>query len=512
LSGKLRSWRKKRDSLRERGEKTSSVTRSPRTLPADPVEFCRKWLHYEPYQYVWPFLRDRSHFVANLMARQTGKTFNGMAKLLLYAFRYPGSVILVTAPKLDQVKNIAFNALHQHLRRMEADDKRFFDYVIGNKNILRTVIRFRNGSQILAEPPIPETIRGHTAKVVYLMEMNFIRDDEDLYSAVLFTLNTTNGYLIAESTPWNTDSVFHKMFHDPRYSRFSTYTVPYTEAMAPHGPLDPGFVEMIKQQLAGDPVRWRREMLCEWAEDTDRWLPASLIALCQDADLVYTAADRKPRGRFHAGVDFGKKQDHSVVAVVEIRRDHLYLRHLHRFKLDTPYGVVIGYLKRLQDNWNSLAAVACDQTGVGDYIVEDMRRTGVRNVEGVTFTETSKEAMATALKETMRTVECPRCGWTGHVESLEGEWTTTCPRGCTSGEDNPQTLMPLLHIPYDPELFNELNTPTYQLAKTGRIQYSHPQGTHDDRFWATALAVHSVMEKRRSKPLAMSGDTERRRN
>ena len=68
-------------------------------LPADPVRFCREWLGYEPYEYMHPFLRDRSHFIANLQARQTGKTFNGMAKLLYLAFRYPDSVVLVTAPK-----------------------------------------------------------------------------------------------------------------------------------------------------------------------------------------------------------------------------------------------------------------------------------------------------------------------------------------------------------------------------------------------------------------------------
>jgi phage FluMu gp28-like protein len=418
------------------------------------------------------------------------------------------SAILLILPEvlaaISQSRPIAFKALGEHLHRMKTQNLGLFRATVGDRNVLRTIVRLRNGSQILAEPPVPETIRGHTAKVVYLMEMNFIRDDEDLYSAVLFTLNTTNGYLIAESTPWNTDSVFHKMFHDPKYSRFSTHVVDYTQAVAPNGPLDPEFVDMIKQQLAGDTIRWRREMLCEWAEDTDRWLPASLIALCQDAALRYYGAEKRPRGRFYAGVDFGKKQDHSVVAVVEAKHGHLHLRHLNRFKLDTPYGVVIGYLKRLQDNWDRLISVTCDQTGVGDYIVEDMKRAGVRNVEGVTFTETNKETMATALKETMRTAECPQCRWRGHIETVEGEWTTTCLQRCTSSEGNPQTLTPLLHIPYDPELLNELNTTTYQLAKTGKIHYSHPQGTHDDRFWALSLAVYAaeMAPSPASKPMA----------
>jgi hypothetical protein len=47
-------------------------------------------------------------------------------------------------------------------------------------------------------------------------------------------------------------------------------------------------------------------------------------------------------------------------------------------------------------------------------------------------------------------------------------------------------------LPYDPDTLAELNTPTYELAKTGRIQFSHPEDAHDDRFWALALAVYAA--------------------
>lgn len=468
---------------------------SMKTLPVDPVEFCRGWLFYEPFEYMYPFLRDKSHFIANLMARQTGKTFNGMAKLLYLAFRYPGSVFLVTAPKFDQVKNIAFKALHQHLNRMKANDPDFYGQVVG-KNIQSTIIRLRNGSQILAESPIPETIRGHTAKGVYLMECNFIRDDQDLYTAVLFTLNTTDGYLIAESTPWNTDSVFHKIYHDPAYRQFSRHIVQYTEALPPNGPLTPSIVEMIKEQLAGDPSRWQREMMCHWTEDTDRWLPMSLITFCQDSQLNYYSATRKVNGVFYLGADFGKKRDHSVVAVIQVKSGHYYLRHCHRFKLGTSYGAVIGYVKRLQDNWSRLVSVNCDQTGVGEYIVEDMVRAGIRNVNGVTFTEQNKEAMATILKEKMRSVECNECSWTGYVENIDGSWKRSCP-------DDDSGISSVFHIPYDQDLFNDLNTPIYTLGKTGRIQFNHSSGTHDDMFWAVALSMKDTL-KGRKIPLAVT--------
>ena len=463
-------------------------------MPRDPVEFCRTWLFYDPYPYMHPFLRDESHFIANVQARQTGKTFNGMAKVLYLALANSGSLVLVTAPKFDQVKNIAFKALIEHLRRMKANDPALFEAVCGEDNLLRTVIRLSNGSTLLAESPVPETIRGHTAKVVYLMEANFIRDDEDLYTAVLFTLNTTNGYLIAESTPWNTDSVFYRMFNDPAYSTFSKHRVTYVEALPPNGPLSPEVVGMIEAQLAGDPSRWRREMLCEWAEDLNVWLPTSLITLAQDSAIDYFPATESFIGDFHLGVDFGKHRDPSAVAIVERLKGHLYLRHMHVFPLETSYGAVIGYIKRLQDNWRTIRSVYADKTGVGDYIVDDMVRGGIRNVEGVNFTEQSKEAMATALKEQMRKTVCTKCDWAGYVDTKEGEWRTSCPE-CSSG------LRPILHIPYDEELFHELNTERYELNKTGRILFNHPEGTHDDRFWSLSLSIQPSLVST-SKPIA----------
>ena len=41
-----------------------------------------------------------------------------------------------------------------------------------------------------------------------------------------------------------------------------------------------------------------------------------------------------------------------------------------------------------------------------------------------------------------------------------------------------------------------------QAIKSGKLLFNHPQGTHDDRFWAAALAVYSITEKRMNKPIA----------
>ncbi len=38
-------------------------------------------------------------------------------------------------------------------------------------------------------------------------------------------------------------------------------------------------------------------------------------------------------------------------------------------------------------------------------------------------------------------------------------------------------------IPYQLELANELNIERFQLTKAGQIQFSLPDGAHDDRTW-----------------------------
>ncbi|NIR14167.1 hypothetical protein GWN63_00420, partial [Candidatus Bathyarchaeota archaeon] len=73
----------------------------------------------------------------------------------------------------------------------------------------------------------------------------------------------------------------------------------------------------------------------------------------------------------------------------------LQLIHCHQFPLKTSYASVIGYVKTLCGRWNHMHKVLVDMTGVGEYIVEDMKNAGIGNTEGVKFTLQSKEEMAT---------------------------------------------------------------------------------------------------------------------
>ncbi len=210
-------------------------------------------------------------------------------------------------------------------------------------------------------------------------------------------------------------------------------------------------------------------MEAEWSEDEDVWLTQAEIVSCIDSELVPfpfeygTMSGNFPSSEYYAGLDLGQKQDASVVVVFERVGQLLRVVHVHRFPLGTEYASVIGYVKSLQDRWLYVRSVAVDYTGVGQGIVEDMVKSGIQGVDAVNFTVQSKEDMATMMRERMR------------------EGTVKIP------------YVPARRVS-DVDLTAELNVERWELLKTGHVGFSHPQGTHDDVFWACALGISTAIK------------------
>jgi len=430
-------------------------------LSADPVDFCREILGFEPFSYQEQciLLFVANQFTAARWSRQSGKSFIVAALLLWYAVTHPNSAIGIVGPSWRQTKRI--------LSRIAAFTRKLpSGYAFKPQ---RTQIHFTNGSTIEAFPNNPETIRGPTLHVVYADEFNFVANDQELYDAILYTLGTTDGKFVCSSTPWHSDSVFFKIFNHKDFADFKTLNVTVEQAVEPNGPLKPSIVQKIKTQMGDDPIRWRREMEAEWAEDQDVWLTQSLIASCIGTvatcgeDLKGYNPETERRGQFFAGLDLAQNRDYSVLAVVERKNDKLFLRHLKIFHQPTIYATVLGYLKALQDRWGKFERIRVGFTREGPSIIADMQNAKIYNAEGVNFSVPRKSEMASLLKQRMA---------------------------------NHQLSYPLLswERPYRGEICTELNVERYSQNKDGTIGYHHPQGTHDDVFWALALAVYATAE------------------
>jgi phage FluMu gp28-like protein len=431
------------------------------SLSSDNKGFFEQVFGFTPFRYQLELadLFDQNQFVAVCWSRQTGKSFLVSALLLKYAWEHPNSYIAIVGPSFRQTK--------LNIRRMGGFARKLPQQQ--GLHVQKTRITLPNESMIEAFPNNPDTIRGPTFKVVWIEECNFISGDDDLYDAVLFTLGTTNGKLIATSTPFNTDSLFWRMCNHKDFSDFARSHVRWSDAMTPDGPWVPAMVEKVKRQFGDDPSRWRREMEAEWAEDEDVWLSQSLIVSCVGTvkscgeDLQEFDPEATYEGDFFVGLDLAQTRDFCVLSVVERLNDKLFLRHLKIFQQPTLYSSVLGYLKMLQDRWGGFAKIRVDFTREGPSIIADMTTAGIDNAEGVNFSVPRKSEMASLLKQRM---------------------------------SNKKFFYPLLNWerPYRGDICTELNVERYDLRKDGTIGFSHPNGTHDDCFWSIALAVYATCE------------------
>ena len=194
--------------------------------------------------------------------------------------------VAIVGPSFRQSKLI-IRKITTHLLKLPTD-------VLVGRKPLRTKVSFINGSVIEAYPNNPDTIRGPTLNLIYCDEMNFIKDDEEIYDAILFTLGTTNGQFICSSTPWSRDHIFYTICKEKDFEDFSRLHVTWEQALETKGgPLRQNILEKIRKQLAADPWRWQREMEAEWAEDDDVWLPQSLITSCIDPNMEIHVVDRQ---------------------------------------------------------------------------------------------------------------------------------------------------------------------------------------------------------------------------
>ncbi len=159
------------------------------------------------------------------------------------------------------------------------------------------------------------------------------------------------------------------------------------------------------------------------------------------------------QGSFYTGTDLGLKHDYSAVALVEKVGQELFLLHLRRFKLRTEFASVLGWIRVVNERCQSVHRNLIDQTGMGEFFVQEAVKSGLKNAQGIMLSLPNKQEVMGYLKQVM---EARR-----------------------------------LHIFYDVDLINELHVERYELSKVGQIMFDHPQGTHDDRLWAVALAVYA---------------------
>jgi len=426
----------------------SALTREAlKQIKQNPSFFAEIVLHFKPFNYQQKLLSDTNKRIIACMGRQTGKTTTIATKAIHYAYTHPKTTTLIISPSLRQSmimfdKILTFTHSNPLLRKS-----------ITRKT--RTIIQLTNASTIIALPCSEHLLRGYTANLAICDEASFI--PETIITEIVYPmLSTTNGTAIFLSTPWDKNHFFYKAFLNPQYS---THKVRSAE-----NPLIPqAFLAEMQQNMTTE--AYKREYLAEFTEAATSYFPQELIRQCIEhaqrlgLEPYATLEQQIPKGDYYAGLDLGKLQDHSALAVVQREAETLKLVYTHEFPLQTAYTEVIATTARANTRFH-LQKLLADQTGIGEPILEELQAQGI-TAEGATLTQETKAEILTHLKLAMQQQR--------------------------------------LAIPYDKRLCQQINDQQYAYAKSGKLSFSHPPNTHDDQLWALALAVYAAKTQQTPK-------------
>jgi phage FluMu gp28-like protein len=235
--------------------------------------FAENVLKFKPTDYQRGLLDDTSKRIIVIWPRQSGKSTSLAARMIWYAAAHKRTLSLIVTPGLRQ-SMILMDRIQAFIMDIAKPIRRKL-----LAKMQRTVIWFNNGSQIVALPNSPNLLRGYTAHQVLCDEAAFFLEDELVFFNVLFPmLQTTDGTLIASSTPWGRDSVFYRFAQNPD---FSPHKINYEDVIKA-GLATREFIEEMQRELPRE--RFRREFGAEFVEDEMAYLSQDLITRCIDPD------------------------------------------------------------------------------------------------------------------------------------------------------------------------------------------------------------------------------------
>jgi hypothetical protein len=319
--------------------------------------------------------------------RQWGKTTITALRALYQTLAQPNQLIVVISPILDQSKI---------LTKRCRDFARALGITVTTDGTNPRSVRFPNGSLILPIAADADHVRGWSANLLVIDEAAYVADE--VYSAVTPLLAATRGDLWLLSTPNGKRGFFFQEFSLAADRNWLRLTAP-AEGPGASGRIDPAFLATERTRKTTE--QFAQEYLCEFTTtERNTYRPESIYRAFRPDIAPFDPAQRQlenfaglpDRPTYFIGVDLGKKQDHSVIALVEYRtiptgtydpyyrqplfRRELRLRYLRQFPIGTPYLEVIPEVTRLcrHPQIAKHGSLVVDAGGHGECVVELIQR------------------------------------------------------------------------------------------------------------------------------------------
>lgn len=382
---------------------------------------------YTPHPFQQALHDSQARFRIATCGRRWGKTAACTMELIRFAATHPKSICWWVSPVYKQslrayrltkfmVKDIAEKVLRGETR-----------IVLKNKSILE----FRSADNY-------DALRGEGIDFLIVDEAAMVRK-EAWEEALRPTLSDTNGKAMIVGTPKGRNWFYHLWVRgqDDQFPQYESWQFPTSSN--PFIPKEE--IEEAKMTLPEDV--FRQEYEAAFLEESAGVFRG--IRKCIQGELE----ESRPGHRYVIGWDVAKRQDFSVMTVMDLDRKHVveFVRVNH-----IDYSRQLDMLEQLVAEYND-AKVLMDSTGVGDPLLEQVEARGIE-VEGYQLHNRSKQQL----------IENLAVG----IEKQE------------------------LTFPHIPVLIHELEIFQYEMTRSGNVRYEAPSGMHDDAVISLGLAWWEV--------------------
>ena len=340
--------------------------------------------------------------------------------------------------------------------------------IIDEKDGVRArILEFANGGKIIALSSAPTAFNSKGGKIVW-DEAALHKDQRSMWSGAQPAAVVWGYPIRILSTHKGKSTLFYKFVKNTKAGKtgWSLHRVTIKDAVA-DGLYDKvigrpttqderdAYVENIRKSCQSDDI-FEEDYMANAVDATTAFITYDEISLCEAEDVLrpftYLETCNNP---LFLGWDIGRTKDLSVIPILELVAPYLYLRFLQEFE-KTKYRVQMQFLDMCM-RLRTMRRGCIDQTGMGLPLTEFAQDThGKYRVEGVTFTNSSKEMLAVGTRQII--------------------------------EDRH------IIVPEHEVLKNSIHSIKKMVTAAGNIRYDadRTEATgHADHFWGLALAIHA---------------------
>lgn len=338
--------------------------------------------------------------------------------------------------------------------------------MLDDTDAFSTVIRFANGKKITGLSSSPNQLHGKGGKIV--LDEFARRDNELEVWEAASPAALVWGYPIRIiSTHRGKQSVFYSFVK--RLERgeltWSHHKTPFIEAVR-QGLADKSlhkkcnkaeqdaYIAQIRDSV-GDASIWAQQFLCEPQDENEIFIPYTLLEGAAKAELL-PFEELKGCKKLYGGLDVGRKTNFSLLWINEqVTPTIAVTRFIYPIQgedFPTQDDMLSDIIRQLPN----LCRMCIDQTGIGLGLTEYLQKKwGKHRIEGVTFTQSSKEVMGFRLQKQL----------------------------------SDQSFL----VPPDRLIFDDFQLVKKEITASGNIRLSAgtKNDSHADFFWGAALALEA---------------------